>query len=59
LAPQAAAALRPGGTLLLEVGQGMRDEVVRICEGAGLRVERVIPDLQGIPRTVVTRKSHS
>jgi release factor glutamine methyltransferase len=56
LAPQAAAALRPGGTLLLEVGQGMRDEVVRICEGAGLPVLRVIPDLQGIPRTVVSRK---
>jgi release factor glutamine methyltransferase len=56
LAPQAAVALRPGGTLLLEVGRAMRDEVVRICEGAGLRVESVIPDLQGIPRTVVTRK---
>ena len=56
LAPQAAIALRPGGTLLLEIGLGMRDEVVRICEGAGLRVLRVIPDLQGIPRTVVSRR---
>jgi release factor glutamine methyltransferase len=56
LAPQAAVALRPGGTLLLEVGRGMRDEVVRICERAGFRVLRVIPDLQGIPRTVVARK---
>ncbi len=56
LAPQAAVALRPGGTLLLEVGHAMRDEVARICKGAGLRVERVIPDLQGIPRAVVTRK---
>jgi release factor glutamine methyltransferase len=57
LCPQAAVALRPGGTLLLEVGHAMRDEVVRICEGAGLRVLRVIPDLQGIPRTVVSRKA--
>jgi len=56
LAPQAAIALRPGGTLLLEVGRAMRDEVVRICEGAGLRLLRVIPDLQGIPRTVVATK---
>ena len=56
LAPQAAIALRPGGTLLLEVGRGMSNEVVRVCEEAGLRVLRVIPDLQGIPRTVVARK---
>lgn len=56
LAPEAAIALRPGGALLLEIGRGMRDEVVRICEGAGLLVLRVIPDLQGIPRTVVSRK---
>ncbi len=57
LCPQAVVALRPGGTLLLEVGHAMRDEVVRICEGAGLRVLRVIPDLQKIPRTVVSRKA--
>ncbi len=56
LVPQAAAALKPGGSLLLEVGRGMSEEVARICEAAGLRVERVIPDLQGIPRTVVAVK---
>jgi release factor glutamine methyltransferase len=53
LAPQAAAALCPGGALVLEIGQGMADEVARIVEGAGFRIDRVIPDLQGIPRTVV------
>jgi release factor glutamine methyltransferase len=53
LVPQAAAALRPGGAMLLEVGQGMAEEVARIVERAGFRMDRVIPDLQGIPRTVV------
>jgi len=56
LVPQAAAALKPGGSLLLEIGSGMHGEVTRICEAASLRVERVIPDLQGIPRTVVAVK---
>jgi release factor glutamine methyltransferase len=45
--------LRPGGALVVEIGQGMADEVTGIIEGEGLRVERVIPDLQGIPRVVV------
>ena len=53
LVPQAAAALRPGGALVLEIGQGMAEEVARIAEGAGFRVDRVVPDLQGIPRVVV------
>jgi release factor glutamine methyltransferase len=53
LAPQAVEALRPGGWLLLEIGQGMEPEVVRICAAAGFRVEPTIADLQGIPRTVV------
>jgi release factor glutamine methyltransferase len=55
LVPEAVAALRPGGALLLEVGQGMADSVTAICHEAGLTVERVLPDLQGIPRTVVAR----
>lgn len=56
LAPQAAAALRPGAALLLEIGHGMGDEVARICVEAGLPVESVLADLQGIPRTVVARR---
>ncbi len=55
LAPAAAAALAPAGSLILEVGLGMADEVSRICESAGLAVGRVLPDLQGIPRVVVAR----
>ena len=55
LVPQARQAVGPGGRLLLEVGQGMSDEVSRICSQAGFEVERVIPDLQAIPRVVVAR----
>ncbi len=53
LAPAAVALLRPGGGLFLEIGLGMETEVARLLGEAGLRVERVIPDLQGIPRTIL------
>ena len=56
LVPAAHEALEPRGWLLLEVGIGMADEVARLCEGAGFEVERIIPDLQSIPRTVVARR---
>jgi len=56
LAAGARRMLRPGGTLLLEVGQGMADEVSAICGREGLRALRVIPDLQGIPRVVVASR---
>jgi release factor glutamine methyltransferase len=59
LIPQAAAALREGGWLLLEVGLGMADTVGALAAGAGLEVARVIPDLQSIPRTVVARRPFS
>jgi release factor glutamine methyltransferase len=59
LAPEAAAGLRPGGTLLLEVGFGMANEVRGICESAGLTVTRVLDDLQGIPRAIVARRAAS
>lgn len=47
--------LRPGGTLVLEIGAGMADEVTAITESEGFRVERSVPDLQGIPRVLVAR----
>ena len=53
LAPQAASALRPGGVLVVEVGAGMAAEVAAVAQAAGLRLARTIPDLAGIPRTVV------
>lgn len=51
--------LRPGGAFLVEIGLGMAEEVTAVCEGEGLQVERVIPDLQGIPRVVVARSGHN
>jgi release factor glutamine methyltransferase len=56
LVPQAFAALRPGGALLLEIGEGMAEEVARLCASAGLAVERVVPDLRSIPRVVCARR---
>ena len=56
LAAAAAGRLVPGGVLIVEIGQGMEGEVARAFTDAGLEVVRVIPDLQGIPRTVVARR---
>lgn len=55
----AAAALRlaPGGFLIVEIGQGMADEVARALGGAGLAVVRVLRDLQDIERTIVARRA--
>jgi release factor glutamine methyltransferase len=52
LAAAAARVLRPDGHLLLEIGRGMDREVAVACGAAGLRVQRVVPDLQGIGRVV-------
>jgi release factor glutamine methyltransferase len=53
LAGQAGRLLRPGGTLLLEVGQGQAEAVSSLCVQESFRVERIVPDLAGIPRVVV------
>jgi release factor glutamine methyltransferase len=55
LAAGARRVLRPGGALAVEIGAGMLDDVRAVTESEGLRVERVISDLQGIPRVVVAR----
>jgi release factor glutamine methyltransferase len=57
LAPQARTALAEDGALLLEIGLGMEAGVRSILEVAGLRVEEVLPDLQGIPRVVIATLS--
>lgn len=57
LAAQAAPLLVPSGVLLVEVGAGMAADVERVFEGAGLTVERVARDLQGIDRVVVARRT--
>ena len=55
LAASARRLLRPDGALVVEMGLGMGDEVTAITEGEGFRVERVVNDLQGIPRVVAAR----
>jgi hypothetical protein len=49
-------ALKAGGWLLLEVGLGMADAVSRLAGESGFAVDRVVADLQSIPRAVVARK---
>jgi release factor glutamine methyltransferase len=55
LVPQAAGLLCASGYLLLELGRGAEHQVAGICEAGGLRVVRVLPDLQSIPRCLVAR----
>jgi release factor glutamine methyltransferase len=54
LIPQARAALRPGGWLVVEIGFSAEESVKQLL--AGWADVRVTPDLQGIPRVVAARK---
>lgn len=56
LIPAAHARLTPGGYLLLELGQGMADQVVRLAQHAGFTLDEILPDLQSIPRTLVAHR---
>jgi release factor glutamine methyltransferase len=52
----ARALLAPGGWLIMEFGYGQDDAVsARVEATAGLRLERIREDLQGIPRTAIIR----
>lgn len=47
-------ALRPAGWLLMEFGFGQEDDVrARVAAHGELRFDRVVADLQGLPRTAV------
>jgi release factor glutamine methyltransferase len=52
LASEARRALRPGGHLYVEVGQGQAQLVAEIFRAAGLNEVEVYPDLAGIERVV-------
>jgi release factor glutamine methyltransferase len=54
--PEGARLLKPGGYLLLEIGIGMDERVTALLDDRWADV-RVLPDLQGIPRTVVARRT--
>ncbi len=50
--------LTPGGSLMVEVGEGQATEVATIFRAAGLgEIITVVNDLAGIPRVVVARRS--
>jgi release factor glutamine methyltransferase len=58
LLPMAAAALAPGGWLVMEIGYGQLDAVRRVVEQThALFFSHARADLQGIPRVVVLRSS--
>jgi len=56
LIPEGLSRLVPGGYLLVELGADQADSVSKIFEDAGLSVEMIVDDLQGIPRCLVGRK---
>jgi release factor glutamine methyltransferase len=56
LVPEAARILRPEGRLVLEIGKDMHPEVRSLLRAAGFAVERILLDLQGIPRTMVASR---
>jgi release factor glutamine methyltransferase len=56
LLPAAARALRPGGTLVMEIGQGQVEAVESLVGLAGLRWMGARPDLAGIPRVIVATR---
>jgi release factor glutamine methyltransferase len=49
--------LEPGGVLVMEIGLGQSERVTALAGEAGLTVERIVPDLAGIPRVVVARRA--
>ena len=57
LIPQSREALRPGGWLLMEIGFSMSEAVMQLL--AEWNDVHAVPDLQGIPRVIVARKTTS
>ena len=58
LVPSAAAALRPAGTLMMEIGHGQADAVAALMRDAGFSDVRSVPDLQSIPRVIMGTGAH-
>ena len=56
LAQEAATVLGPGGTLAVEIGAGMENDVRRLMGAAGLRVTSVRSDRGGIARAVLAER---
>jgi release factor glutamine methyltransferase len=56
LIPGVSSRLVEGGCLLLELGAGQAEQVTQLVERGMLSLEKVVNDLQGIPRCLVARK---
>jgi release factor glutamine methyltransferase len=56
LITQAHRALKRGGYLAMEIGFSMRDPVLALLDPALWDEPTVVPDLQGIPRVITTRR---
>ena len=55
LLPQALRFLKPGGTLIMEIGYNMQPEITRLFDAAW-KLEGIRNDFSGIPRIVVSQK---
>jgi release factor glutamine methyltransferase len=56
LIPEVFSRLESGGYLLLELGAGQLELVGQLVKDEGLSLERIVNDLQGIPRCLIGRK---
>jgi release factor glutamine methyltransferase len=57
LIPEAGEVLKPGGWLLMEIGQGQRDDLARLL--SGWDNVSFIDDLQGIPRVACAQRKQT
>lgn len=48
--------LAPGGVVLLEAGINQAEEIASIFSSAGLKLQKIVPDLAGIDRCVILKK---
>jgi release factor glutamine methyltransferase len=55
LAPLLARSLKLEGAAFLEIGEGQADKTKEILAAAGLKVDRIVPDLAGIARCIAVR----
>jgi release factor glutamine methyltransferase len=54
--PQAQRLLKPGGSVVVEIGYNKKDAVLRLL-GPGWQEQEVRPDLAGIPRVITAHKT--
>jgi release factor glutamine methyltransferase len=57
IAATAPGLLAPGGAVIVELGAGQAEAVAALFAAAGLAVEPPRPDLNGVPRALVAKKS--